>query len=709
MPQTRSKGWQLTLTHPTTGRTISPDVLDNPEFDPSLNSLVTARIPVRKSEDLLEWPSGTEVELRLDGREQPLDEVVDFEQESDRTIIVAEGGLELDNRVRTEYQEERRHIAAAEIIEQETPYAADVDTPQTATQEGVVLQEATTTEEFEELLIEEIPSTEPINISNNEVTAYDTGFVIEGENADSINQTFGSDTDDVFSGGEAEAFAGQGDGVEFNFTTEYTIPAGECILAVRQRSTADEGTSAEDRHIGQFYFDNDAVGARFAFATIDNINWYTITLDFEVSAGTHTFGVEIDEDGGAEAGDAQVDVMAAVDSRQNPVFDNEVHEPSGYLDGPETKPKTVELEFGDATTPFTFTQATSSLAIDNTDEEQSISLSIDRGGNFETSNNTDSITLEDIITPTVRTRFTLSNYSSEGAREQTPRFGYDFQIVSSYELAVDISQESLLIDQTYDNNVESVLNEIAGDEYIWSYRLENGTPTVAWSQPGQREASSDPDIDAEVRVSKNIKTWDAVTIKGSSQSVSGERFDGSTTYQSLNRENIVPGSESVSELDGDTDFRRGEDYEMRYNDGEIRILGSGDMDGGTEYEIDYRFEVEGTHPPDYEGSNELVETISGVVSDRQAQQLAYTILEIDPGVRFPSYSADVLLPRGDLFDPLEALSLEQLQLPEEATPIEIREQPQRTPQGLSLRLGAKDPLSGLNRLSNQLQSVSRRS
>ena len=708
MPQTRSKGWQLTLTHPTTGRSISPDVLDNLEFDPSLNSLVTARIPVRKSEVLLEWASGTEVELRLNGREQPLDEVVDFEQEADQTTIVAEGGIELDNRVRTEYQEERRHIAATEIIEQETPYTADVDTPEFVGQENVRLQEATTTLDFEDLALE-IEETDPIDFSGDSITAYSTAFVVEGENADTIGSTFGGVSNDIFSGGEAEAFGGDGDGVEFTFTNEYTIPAGECTIAVRQRSTADEGTSAQDRHLGQFYFDDVAVGSRFAFATVDNINWRTFTLDFDVEPGSHTFGVEIDESGGAEAGDAQVDVLAVADSRENPQFDNEVHEPSGYLDGPETKAKSIEIEFRDSTTPFIFETITGAVEIDNTENNQSVSLSTDRGSSFSTESNTNSITLTEQQTATVRFKTTISNHSPQGAREQTPRFGYASQTIDSFSITADIRQESLLIDQTYDNSVDSVLNEIAGDEYIWSYRLENGTGTVAWSQPGQREASSDPDIDAEVRVSKNIKTWDAVTIKGSSQSVSGERFDGSTTYQSLNRENIVSGSESVSELDGDTDFRRGEDYEMRYNDGEIRILDSGDMSSGTEYEIDYRFEVEGTHPPDYEGSNELVETISGVVSERQAQQLAYTILEIDPGVRFPSYSADVLLPRGDLFDPLEALSLEQLNLPDEATPIEIREQPQRTPQGLALRLGAKDPLEGLNRLSKQLQSVSRRS
>lgn len=699
MTQTQSTGWQLTLTHPTTGRTVSLDVLDQPQFDPSLNSLVNARIPVRRSEDLLEWPSDTTVDLTLDGRDQPVDVVVDIEQQSDRTIIVAEGGVELDNRVRTEYQEERRHIAATEIINNETPYTADVDTHVFVGQENVTLQSADTTQELSDLI--DIQPKDPIKIENGVVETTQTGFVEEAENTSPSAASTITRSD--FSGGEGVVFNSSIN--DISITIDLKHDTDNLRLAYR-----GVNTSGNDEFIAINLLDSNGDPVAGGEAPPSSLGWYTDNISGSYAAGEHFF--ELKPDPNVISGSAEIDVLAIVDGDyyDTSSLDNILNEPNGYLDDPATKPDAVDVVVDDATSAFVITEATGDIMIDDTSNDQAVALSADRGQTYTESTNSTTVTATGLETPQVRLRVTLSRHSPQGPRDQTPRLGYASQKLDATEVLADLRQESLLIDQTYDDSVESVLNQIAGDEYIWSYRLENGTPTVAWSQPGQRTADSDPDIDADVSVTKNLKTWDAVTIKGSAQTVSGERFSGSTTLQALDRDNIVPGSESVGEIDGDTEFTRSEDYEMRYNPGEIRILDSGDMSSGTDYEINYRYEVEGTYPSDYAGSNELVETISGVVSDRQAQQLAYIILEVDPAVKFESYSAQVTLPRGgSLFDPLEALSLEQLQLPDEATPIEIREPPQRTPQGIQLRLGAQDPLASLSRLSKQLQSVSRRS
>jgi len=696
MSQTRSTGWQLTLTHPTTGRTLSPDVLDDPEFLPSLNALVEARIPVRRSQDLLEWPDGTTVSLSLNGRDQPLDEIVDIEQQSDRTILVAEGGLDLDNRVRTEYQEERRHIAAEEIINNNTSYTPDVDTPTFVGQSDVTLQNPDTTTELNDLL--DIQSTDPYQVTGGVVQTYQTGFVEEAENASGTSTTT---ADSSYSDGGAAVFDQLADNREITINLDY----GADNLVAYAR-----GLENSDPAIIEVRDSSNNKLAELGSFSDSSVGWISDSISGSFSAGSHTFRFQF-ADPGVAVGSADIDLIAVVDGRYSYNFDNTLNEPSGYLDGPEEKPNAVDVVFDDATTPFIITEATGNITIDDTSNDQAVALSADRGQTFIEATNTNTVTATGLETPQVRLRVTLSHYSPQGPRDQTPRLGYASQSLDSFEIKANIRQESLLIDQTFDNSVASVLNQIAGDEYIWSYRLENGTPTIAWTQPGQRTADSDPDIDAGVSVSKSIKTWDAVTIKGSAQSVSGEKFSGSTTLQELNRDNIVPGSEAVRDPNTNTQFVRSEDYEMRYNPGEIRILDSGDMSSGTDYEIDYRYEVEGTYPENYAGSNELVETISGVVSDRQARQLAYIILEVDPGVADPSWSADVLLPRGDgLFDPLEALSLEQLSLPDEATPLEIREPPQQTPRGIALQLGSRRGLDeALSSLSNQLTNVSRRS
>ena len=710
MSVTQSQGWQLTLTHPNTGRTVSPDVLDNPEFLPSLNGLVEARIPIRRSQDLLEWPDGTTVSLTLDGTDQPLDEVVDFEQQSDRTIVVAEGGSELDNRVRTEYQEESRSVAAEEIITNNTGYATDIDPPVFETQTDVILQSADTTQEFED--VADIDPTTPINIDSGFIETYQTAFVVEGEEIFPQSTTTGGgdfSSADEWSDGEAATLGSSVDDFTYTFTTDYVIPQGELKLYTR-------GERAESTTGGVFdiFFDDDLIlnDQVLPGTTLGWRDEFVLNADGDLPAGEHTVEGRIDTSGAGSDVDARVDVVAVVDDRYTYTFDNTVNTAGGYLDGPEEKPNAVDVVFDDATTAFVITEATANIIIDDTTNEQALALSPDRGDTFTEAQNADTVTITGLGTPRVRLRVTLSRYADSGPRNQTPRLGYSSQSLDSFEITTDLRQESLLIDQTFDDSVRNVLDQIAGDEYIWSYRLDNGTPTIAWTQPGQRTADSDPDIDASVSVSKSTKTWDAVTIKGSAQSASGEEFDGSTSFVDLVRDNIVPGSEAVRDPNEGTQFVRSEDYEMEYLDGRVRILDSGDMSAGTTYEIDYRYEVEGQFPQEYTGSGrELVETISGVVSDRQATQLANTILNIDPAIADPSYSADVLLPRGDeLFDPLEALSLEQLELPDAATPLEVREPPQQTPQGIALQLGSRRGLDeALSTLSTQLKSVSRRS
>jgi len=710
MTTTNSSGWQLTLTHPTTGRSVSPDVLDDPEFLPSLNGLVEARIPIRRSQDLLEWPDATTVSLTLDGTDQPLDEVVDFEQESDRTIVVAEGGIELDNRVRTEYQKESRDVAASEVITNNTSYSTDIDTPTFETQTDVLLQSADTTQEFED--ITQIQATTPVSIENGVVKTQQTAFVVEGESIFPQSTTTGGgdfSSADEWSGGEAAVLTGSVDDFSYTFTTEYDIPQGDLSLYTRgESSTSTTGGVFSIRLDGDLVLDDVTLPA-------SSLSWdqaITLNPDGVLPAGEHTVEGFIDTLPPGDNVDARVDVVAVVDDRYNYTFDNSVNTAGGYLDGPEEKPNAVDVEFVDATTAFVITEATASIVIDDTTNEQAIALSTDRGDTYIEVINGDTLTATGLSTPQVRLRVTLSRYADSGPRNQTPRLGYSSQSVYSFEITANLRQETLLIDQTFDDSVRNVLNQIAGDEYVWSYRLENGTPTIAWTQPGQRTADSDPDIDADVSVSKNVKTWDAVTIKGSAQTVSAEEFDGSTSFVGLTRDNIVPGSEAVREPDVESDFRRSEDYEMQYLTGDIRILDSGDMSVGTTYEIDYRYEVEGQFPQEYSGGGrELVETISGVVSDRQATQLANTILNIDPAIAEPAYSANVLLPRGGaLFDPLEALSLDQLGLPDAATPLEIREPPQQTPRGIALRLGTRRGLDdALSSLSSQLKSVSRRS
>jgi len=702
-----ASGWEIQLTHPSTGRVIRPDVLSNPEFLPSLNSFAEARIPIRKSEGLSEWPTDTDVTLWFDGVEQPIDTLTDVEQASDRTIIEAEGGVELDNRIQENYIEERRHVAAENLIANQTSYAADVDTPTFDTLTDQVQQNPTTTAEFNDLYTKSNDDTQPVDTSGDNIEIFDTNVVAEAEDNIAVAGSQYSDAD--FSSESGVESNTLGVVVSFDIELDYTIPANEWKVGVRQLGSGTEPTAGYKATVDGTAVTPFADG--IGVAPTGTLEWrqFEENNDFDLTAGTHTIEIEIINTSDSAA---KFDIISVYDDRYNYTFDNTSL--SGvtrtHLDGPENKPDAVDIEFDDAITAFIFETVEATLTIDDTSNNQSIALSFDRGNTYTVENNSDNINRGNVESIQARLRITLSRYSPSGAQSQTPRFGYASQTVDSYTLTSDTRLEYLLLDESFDNNLEAVLNDIAGTEYIWSYNLDsNGNPQISWTQPGARTASDSQEIEATTTARKSTKTYDSVTVKGSSQSERAEEFDGSTSFVALDENNIVPGSESVYNPSDNTRFQRAIDYEMDYQAGEIRILSAGDMNTSTTYNIDYSHEAEGSYP-DTSG-RQLVETIAGVVTDRQAEQLAYIIHSVDPELSETGWTADILIPRGsDVFDPLDALSLEQLNLPDAATPLAVREPPERTPQGIRLRLGGQRELEGaLREISDQLRTVSRRS
>ena len=99
-----------------------------------------------------------------------------------------------------------------------------------------------------------------------------------------------------------------------------------------------------------------------------------------------------------------------------------------------------------------------------------------------------------------------------------------------------------------------------------------------------------------------------------------------------------------------------------------------------------------------------------MTSDRQAEQIAYVLAEVYPGVATPRYEGEIVVPRlSETFDPLEGLQLEDMDLPDAARPLSIRGEPELTPLGLTLRLGSAPSLEeSLRSISEQVSAVSDR-
>jgi hypothetical protein len=149
---------------------------------------------------------------------------------------------------------------------------------------------------------------------------------------------------------------------------------------------------------------------------------------------------------------------------------------------------------------------------------------------------------------------------------------------------------------------------------------------------------------------------------------------------------------------------------MDYSGGQVRALDTGALTISDTYQIDYRHEVKGTHDVVASPSKELVRTVPGVVSDRQAEQIAYAIAEVEPEVNVPRYEGQLIAPRlPAAFDPLEALSLSARDLPSAATPLSVQGQPELTPRGVVLNVGSAPPLEEqLSGIRDRVQTVSER-
>ena len=710
-------GWHVEVLHPDTGRKRVADVVDlqsAPVFNPGPNALPRVRIPVRKDTVWLSEAYDDDPTMRVwrDGRRLPIEVLRNVEQREGTTVLVGVGGVELEGRVTEEYNDKRRHVAADELVTAETGYAVDAPEPETGALTDVVQQDPDTSAEFE--TVADFADTSPLTIQNGAVTSAQVNHVIEGEDRDRGDAEPGS-----FSGasnGQALVIAAGGDDAEWDIPLEYVHPTDSIGVWVRLGETDDayptgfwleiNGTTYDlgaipDEFTNQDYAwvnfaDESFVSPAYSGPDIGPADTVTLVADGEVSGDGSTL----------------IDVVALTDERFDATFSDTLTD--GYLDGPGTH-VTVEATFKNAPSAFNVTAGSADLTIDDTSGAQRVQISNDNGSNWYpqdgTENNTTNVTVDPFPNAGsgTRLRVRLDAWEPSGPRDQTPRLNYASQELDAYTLRSDITQELLLIDETFDNSLASILTDIAEPaERSWGLRTDaNGDIVVRFVQNGQFTADFTPEFSDRTR-EKLGKTYDSVTVKGSNEPESNVPYTANTSYTALPRENILTGSETV--YDDQRNYERDDDYEIRYREGEIRATEGGDLDPGTDYRIDFRYQAKGTFeaqdaPTD---PDELVETVPGVTSARLAKQVAFVIqTEADT----PRYTAEVTIPDPDpRFDPTEALPPSALGLPSAADNLEVRGEPQLTEEGLPVRFGTRPSVEQTQqRLSRQLSRVSDRS
>lgn len=713
-PRVTSSGWSVSVTHPESGREIHPDVI-NPQqvqYLPGPNMMPEIRLPVRRAPAWLreEYDDNPNLSVHLNGTELPIDELVSVEQDEGQTILVGKGGAELRTRVSLEYDTEERPVAATNLVDANTSYASVDNTPAPDSDTSVV-QSPDTQSELAGFL-SGLPDTTPIEAVGGGIKPAVTCFTQEGETPTS-NTLTGSASNVDYSGGSAIILS-DGSTATYDFDLAYTIPSS--AFAAQYRVTEGGSGTAEI----EVYLDKPGGGSTLldtipSGVSFTSITWITDAFgdtteydDGDLTPGTYTLRFE--GVGGSSGQDFIIDVVAPYDDRYTYTFDDTVHQDNGYLDGPELHPPEVDAIFDAYQSAFSIVGGSATVTASDTSGAFALALSNDRGQTYPiTSSNSTTVSGSfPSVGATLQLRATLARYSPNGARSATPRFGYDAQRLDSYDLTATTEFESLLIDEEVDATLTSALNTILGNQFSWTYSIEDGQGTITIDEPGNSVADRDPEI-SEASITKQVQTYDTVTIKGSALPQS-ESFTASTSYVPLGEDNIVIGSETVTDPQTSTQYQKDIDYEMNYSTGEIKAIQSGDLVAGQDYDITYRHRIEATHTVPTATGDTLIETIPGVVSDRQAEQIAYVLAEVYPGVSTPRYEGNIVVPRlSESFDPLEGLRLEDMDLPDAARPLEIRGEPQVTPLGLSLRLGSAPSLqAALSGISEQVSALSDR-
>lgn len=727
MTQPDPNGWEVAITHPETGRVKRPSVLDSPTIVPSLNAPAEVRIPVPKSDEWLKPAYDDDPDMRawLDGERQPVEVLRDVDREEDRTILVGVGGVELEARAQREWDGERRHLAARDLIQTETSYADDTPEPDVATIKDVEQQTVDSEAEWINALANANQDTDLWGITSD-------GFLRRRRTA------YFAETDELTDARGTENFDGSGEynfingdilffenpaiqngveaGVEYDFDLEYTIPGSEVRVAARMSFPEDQGDGTAFHPAYTQRVNGEELDPRPAdIQTVQTPPEWDIFQPgsglSDADPGSTTVEIKLTGDSSSADGEIGIDALMIYDARHPPTLINEVTQDSDRKAQVDFYNGSTLVETGDVTSAFSVVAGELTSSYNSTaGVGQEVGISNDSGQNWISATGSETVAGE-FAGPaaTIRARFGLGGFDGETQYAVGQVNGHE---VDAYQLFADISQELLLIDETFDNNVSSILTDIAEQaERSWSFRYEGGTPTVAFVENGQRTSDGAPEF-SERRIEKRGKTYESVTIKGSNQPVSSEPFTASETFVELVRPNILPGSETVYDTSG-TNYERGDDYEMRYADGEIRATSGGDLVAGDAYEIDYRYQAKGTFTlPDAPAEpDQLVETVSGVTSQRLAEQVAFVIAS---EVETPRYAAEVLIPDADPgFDPLEAVSLASVSegLGDiDTSPLEVRGSPQLTPRGLRVRFGTRPPIEeDIQRLARQVSRVSDRS
>lgn len=375
------------------------------------------------------------------------------------------------------------------------------------------------------------------------------------------------------------------------------------------------------------------------------------------------------------------------DSRDSYTFPDTVDE-NGYLAGPGLYP-TAQHEFQNVATVRQVVAGKLTGSFNSTANNQAVSVSNDGGSTWQTASNSDTVDVTFASgSAQIRGRVTLSRYGSR--TNKAPTQNYLGQRLTDFQLFADLNDTPLLINQVLDGSVEDVLNRIARfSDSIWEYTYVDGTPTIQWTQPGQRTATAAESVtDFEITEDAGSIVKKAI-IYGEGQPVRDEAVTAThDTAVRLAEDYLQPASEIVRSASDGTKYSRGSDYEMGWQAGTITALSSGSIADGESLEVDYTFRTRGVYEsPDWsDGSETFSDTVAGVTTEQVAEQLALLLVKEGSTART---TATVDVESGsNSWSLTDALSFEDVPIDVGVEVYSVED----SPRGARLQLGSRDPV-----------------
>jgi len=690
-------GWYVEIDDPETGHTWTPDVVGSPEINPGANAFPKVSIPVRKRDRWLDSRyEGAPMRVWKDGQRQPIDQFEEPVESEEQFSLNGRGGVSLDTRVQLEVEQRGAHLVAQDLIQNKTSYTANIDEPDAAAQDNVVFQSPDTQSEWTSVV--SIPDTTPATINTGTLQLEYSSFFAEAED---ITNTGIEVSDSEASAGKAQKLS-IGDAT-LSANTQYTIPASNAQVAMRYRIPSNTTSPSFDLVI-----DGEAVVSASENALSDtSYSWFTTNagLSSDLPAGEHPAGIEV----GSSGEDIIVDAIVLFDDRYSYTFDNSV-DSNGYLSGPEPYPGRAEVQTADAATAFQFTGARLDASYDDTSNQQRVGISNDQGATWIYADNAEVVEADYASgAPEIRGKLGLSRYGTRSTA--SPTSGINGQTVDLYELAGDISETPLLINQDYDDKLINVLQDIADSgDFIFEYRKSGGTPSVEMTKPGQRTATSTPSPTA-YQYSKTVEQQaKRVIVKGGRQRQREEEFtaDHGAAVQLANG-NIDRGTEAVYDLSTGEAYIEGEDYRLspgiETDRGAITTLSGGSMTDGDTYGIDYNYHEQGVATSASAGADPkpLVRTIPGITTQRACNQAATILLR---QLEEPLEEAQVTLPTSKVgFNIVDAQEFAALPTDTSWEIREITTKPGQT----QFRLGTRQSVDEIvGRIQRRLSAASKR-